>query len=232
MADALHFRCSTNIRAEKLSCLVDLITQSSLASLSPTEVMGDNVCRLPVVVIVNTRDSLDACTSAITNALPNALVAQLHADLSMEDRHLILEGYRFAKNFNLPDAETVEIVGSKKDNDGSDGAGLVVLLVTDACLPFVANGEAPLGAALVIQMDVPMLNLSNSSSDARATYSCRARAAIGDGHKPRPFVSIVASDEVESFDVVTNGIKVEEMPFDFQTIVVGGWWSHKSKVGT
>lgn len=243
MADALHFTCTTKTNNEKLACLAQLVTQTALACLGPQTCVGDGkVCRVPVVVVVNSRDALDACTNAVLQALPNALIARLHADQRVEDREKTLQGYRFAKNFNTdPATSAIQNTNPAGWRDGHDGCGLVLLATTAECLPSVATGEAPLGAALVIQMDVPRRHSNHAApekeaekiNDACAAYKRRVRAAIGDGHRRRPFVTIIASDEVGDYETCTTGMETQgEVPFGLQDIVVGGWRARKSESAT
>ena len=231
MADATHFTCFVAVRGEKLRCLADIVSQTSRsASGASAGKSADGRLRLlGIVVVANTRDAVDGATSAVLAAAPRARVVRMHSDQSADERAAIMEGFRAASSVGLHESTTTTTTDEHDDDDenGGRGRGLVVLLTTDACLPSIATGEAPLHAAALIQLDVPKVanvpNAPTGSTDrAAAAYRRRARAALGAGRE-RPAVSVVAADERRIFEAAARGIEVTEAPFDLHDVVVARW---------
>ena len=93
------------------------------------------------------------------------------------------------------------------------------MLTTDACLPSIATGEAPLHGSALIQLETP--NVANAASDGAGTFRRRVRAALGAANGTD--VSIVAADERRNFEAHSVGIETVEAPFDLHDIVVARW---------
>jgi hypothetical protein len=70
--------------------------------------VAGKVTRVPVVVVTNTRDTVDVVTSAFARVSPDARIARLHADQTAEERTATLAAFRRLKNFNEPDVEEEE----------------------------------------------------------------------------------------------------------------------------
>jgi hypothetical protein len=231
MADATHFACFAAVRGEKLRCLADIVSQTSRsASGASAGMSADGRTRLlPIVVVANTRDAVDAATSAVLAVAPRARVVRLHSDQSADERAATMEGFRAASRLGLdlslkqnaeghPSPKLPKLPNAERVND-SAGAGLVVLLTTDACLPSIATGEAPLHGSALIQLETP--NVANAASDGAGTFRRRVRAALGAANGTD--VSIVAADERRNFEAHSVGIETVEAPFDLHDIVVARW---------
>lgn len=234
MADATHFTCFAAVRGEKLRCLADIVSQTSRsASGASAGMSADGRTRLlPIVVVANTRDAVDAATSAVLAVAPRARVVRLHSDQSADERAATMEGFRAASRLGLdlslknnaeghPSpklASLPKLPNAERVNDPA-GRGLVVLLTTDACLPSIATGEAPLHGAALIQLETP--NVANAASDGAGKFRRRVRAALGAANGTD--VSIVAADERRNFEAHSGGIETVEAPFDLHDIVVARW---------
>ena len=234
MADATHFTCFAAVRGEKLRCLADIVSQTSRsASGASAGMSADGRTRLlPIVVVANTRDAVDAATSAVLAVAPRARVARLHSDQSADERAATMEGFRAASRLGLdlslennaeghPSpklASLPKLPNAERVNDPA-GRGLVVLLTTDACLPSIATGEAPLHGAALIQLETP--NVANAASDGAGKFRRRVRAALGAANGTD--VSIVAADERRNFEAHSLGFETVEAPLDLHDIVVARW---------
>ena len=234
MADATHFACFAAVRGEKLRCLADIVSQTSRsASGASAGMSADGRMRLlPIVVVANTRDAVDAATSAVLAVAPRARVARLHSDQSADERAATMEGFRAASRLGLdlslennaeghPSpklAALPKLPNAERVNDPA-GRGLVVLLATDACLPSIATGEAPLHGAALIQLETP--NVANAASDGAGKFRRRVRAALGAANGTD--VSIVAADERRNFEAHSLGFETVEAPLDLHDIVVARW---------
>ena len=234
MADATHFMCFAAVRGEKLRCLADIVSQTSRsASGASAGMSADGRMRLlPIVVVANTRDAVDAATSAVLAVAPRARVVRLHSDQSADERAATMEGFRAASRLGLdlslennaeghPSpklASLPKLPNAERVNDPA-GRGLVVLLATDACLPSIATGEAPLHGAALIQLETP--NVADAASDGAGTFRRRVRAALGAANGTD--VSIVAADERRNFEAHSLGFETVEAPLDLHDIVVARW---------
>ena len=236
MADATHFTCFAAVRGEKLRCLADIVSQTSRsASGASAGMSADGRTRLlPIVVVANTRDAVDAATSAVLAVAPRARVVRLHSDQSADERAATMEGFRAASrlglNLSLKKNKNAEghpspklpklpkLPNAERVNDPA-GRGLVVLLTTDACLPSIATGEAPLHGAALIQLETP--NVADAASDGAGTFRRRVRAALGAANGTD--VSIVAADERRNFEAHSLGFETVEAPLDLHDIVVARW---------
>lgn len=234
MADATHFMCLAAVRGEKLRCLADIVSQTSrAASGASAGTSADGRRRLlPIVVVANTRDAVDAAMSAVLAVAPRARVARLHSDQSADERAATMEGFRAASSVGLDER-------LRQDAEGV-GDGVAVLFAADACLPSVATGEAPLRGVVLMQLEVPRVSKIGSSEataqalshhksgpsgekaeGAAAAYRRRVRAALG---ADAGFaVSVVSLDERHLFDAASRGFEVEEAPFDLHDVVVARW---------
>ena len=237
MADATHFTCFAAVRGEKLRCLADIVSQTSRsASGASAGMSADGRTRLlPIVVVANTRDAVDAATSAVLAVAPRARVVRLHSDQSADERAATMEGFRAASRLGLdlslknnaeghPSpklASLPKLPNAERVNDPA-GRGLVVLLTTDACLPSIATGEAPLHGAALIQLETPnVADAAAPSRDGAGKFRRRVRAALGAANGTD--VSIVAADERRNFEAHSGGIETVEAPFDLHDIVVARW---------
>ena len=234
MADATHFMCFAAVRGEKLRCLADIVSQTSRsASGASAGMSADGRTRLlPIVVVANTRDAVDAATSAVLAVAPRARVVRLHSDQSADERAATMEGFRAASRLGLdlslennaeghPSpklASLPKLPNAERVNDPA-GRGLVVLLATDACLPSIATGEAPLHGAALIQLETP--NVANAASDGAGKFRRRVRAALGAANGTD--VSIVAADERRNFEAHSSGFETVKAPLDLHDIVVARW---------
>jgi len=231
MADATHFTCLAAVRGNKLRCLADIVFQTSrAASGASAGTSADGKRRLlPIVVVANTRDAVDAAMSAVLAVAPRARVARLHSDQSAVDRKATMEGFRAASSVGLDERQCEDAEGV--------GDGVAVLFATDACLPSIATGEAPLRGVVLIQSEVPRGGDSDATAQAlshqsrglsgekaegaTAAYRRRVRAALG---RDAGFaVSVVSLDERRLFDAASRGFEVEEAPFDLHDVVVARW---------
>ena len=234
MADATHFTCFAAVRGEKLRCLADIVSQTSRsASGASAGMSADGRMRLlPIVVVANTRDAVDAATSAVLAVAPRARVARLHSDQSADERAATMEGFRAASRLGLdlslennaeghpsPKLASLPKLPNAERVNYPAGRGLVVLLATDACLPSIATGEAPLHGAALIQLETP--NVANAASDGAGKFRRRVRAALGAANGTD--VSIVAADERRNFEAHSLGFETVEAPLDLHDIVVARW---------
>lgn len=238
MADATHFTCFAAVRGEKLRCLADIVSQTSRsASGASAGMSADGRTRLlPIVVVANTRDAVDAATSAVLAVAPRARVVRLHSDQSADERAATMEGFRAASRLgldlslekNAPPGhpspklpKLPKLPNAERVNDPA-GRGLVVLLTTDACLPSIATGEAPLHGAALIQLETPnVADAAAPSRDGAGTFRRRVRAALGAANGTD--VSIVAADERRNFEAHSLGFETVEAPLDLHDIVVARW---------
>ncbi|XP_034691562.1 eukaryotic initiation factor 4A isoform X2 [Vitis riparia] len=150
-----HFYVAVDRPQFKMETLVDLL---ELASHRPC---------LPIAVCCSSRDELDAVCSAVSN-LPFISLASLYSDLAEAERALILENFRQAtmryQNVIAQSGEDKEI---KKGEDKSH-----MVVVTDACLPFLASGESSISARVLINYELPT---------KKETYMRRMATCLGAG---------------------------------------------------
>ncbi|CAK7337657.1 unnamed protein product [Dovyalis caffra] len=113
---------------------------------------------LPMVVCCSSRDELDAVCSAVSN-LPCISLAYLYSDLAESDRNVVLEEFRkatvrWSQNVNAAQlgdgsggvCSGVEIGNNDENNNNNNHTKSHMIVVTDACLPLLALGEAPVSA--------------------------------------------------------------------------------------
>lgn len=159
---------------------------------------------LPIAVCCSSRDELDAVCSAVSN-LPFISLASLYSDLAEAERALILENFRQAtmryQNVIAQSGEDKEI---KKGEDKSH-----MVVVTDACLPFLASGESSISARVLINYELPT---------KKETYMRRMATCLGaDGI----VINMVVGGEVVTLKSVeeSSGLTVTEMPMHISEIL-------------
>lgn len=187
-----HFYVAVDRPQFKMETLVDLL---ELASHRPC---------LPIAVCCSSRDELDAVCSAVSN-LPFISLASLYSDLAEAERALILENFRQAtmryQNVIAQSGEDKEI---KKGEDKSH-----MVVVTDACLPFLASGESSISARVLINYELPT---------KKETYMRRMATCLGaDGI----VINMVVGGEVVTLKSMeeSSGLTVAEMPMHISEIL-------------
>ncbi|XP_074354580.1 ATP-dependent RNA helicase eIF4A isoform X2 [Apium graveolens] len=134
-----HFYLAVDRLQFKMETLVDLLG------------MAGRLPCLPMVVCCNSRDELDAISYALSN-LSYLSATPLYSDLAEADRALILEKFRQATiKWNRNDVLQSE---DKNDTENEEQKSRVVV-ATDACLPLISSGEAPVSARVLINYELP-----------------------------------------------------------------------------
>ncbi|XP_057449514.1 ATP-dependent RNA helicase eIF4A [Lotus japonicus] len=190
-----HFYLAVDRLQVKMQTLVDLL-----------DLVGRRSC-LPIVICCSTRDDLDSLFSSLS-ALPFISSSALYSDLAEGERASILDKFRqVTAKWNQ-----INHAGAGNEDD-DDEAGKVdrshMIIVTDACLPFLASGEPPLNGHLLINYELPA---------KKETYGRRLAACLtADGI----VINMVVGGEVVTLKSIeeSTGILMPEMPMQILDIL-------------
>ncbi|KAL8473179.1 hypothetical protein ACS0TY_030126 [Phlomoides rotata] len=135
-----HFYLAVDRLDFKMETLLDLLSTA-----------GRRPC-LPMVVCCSTRDELDAICSNVSNLSSHVSISSLYSDLSEVDRAVVLDNFREATvRWNrLGREEEANGEGGTEDERKSH-----VVVVSDACVPFLGSVESPLCGRMLINYELP-----------------------------------------------------------------------------
>lgn len=160
---------------------------------------------LPIVLCCSSRDELDAVCSAVSN-LAFISLSPLYSDLAEAERALILEKFRqstaeWNQNINIHPEDGLE--------NGNTAHKSCMIVVTDACLPFVASGEAPILARVLINYELP----TKKETYLRRMSTCLAADGI--------VINMVVGGEVVALKGIeeSSGLVIAEMPINISEIL-------------
>uniref|UniRef100_A0A7N0VKW5 Eukaryotic initiation factor 4a n=1 Tax=Kalanchoe fedtschenkoi TaxID=63787 RepID=A0A7N0VKW5_KALFE len=193
-SQARHFYLAVDRLEFKMETLVDLL---GVAGQHPS---------LPMVVCCSSRDELDTVCSAVAN-LPFISLSSLYSDLAEVERSRVLEKFRLAavrwnqKPAALFEDETEVAKSEFKSN---------MIVVTDACLPFLASGEAPILARLLINYELP----SKKETYMRRMATCLAADGI--------VINMVVGGEVVTLNSIeeSSNLLIAEMPINVSCCLI------------
>ncbi|KAL5992796.1 hypothetical protein ACLOJK_013715 [Asimina triloba] len=160
---------------------------------------------LPIVLCCSSRDELDSLWSTVS-ALSFISSKALYSDLAEAERASILEKFRqatleWSQNINVQPREGHETViqGDKSH----------VIVATDACLPFLGSGEAPISARVLINYELP----TRKETYLRRISTCLAADGI--------VINMVVGGEVVNLKAIEEGssLIIEEMPINLAYLV-------------
>ncbi|PKA57085.1 hypothetical protein AXF42_Ash002389 [Apostasia shenzhenica] len=146
-----HYYVAVDRLQFKMETLVDLLGVAGRRSL------------LPLVLCCSSRDELDTVYSAVSN-LNFISCFPLYSDQAEVERASILETFRqstmeWNQSVNIHRHEHIEIANGNQKS--------CMVFVTDACLPFVTSGEAPLAARVLINFELPTKKILHPFSKKR-----------------------------------------------------------------
>ncbi|KAJ6791990.1 ATP-dependent RNA helicase FAL1 [Iris pallida] len=183
-----HFYVAVDRIQFKMETLVDLL---GVAGRRPW---------LPIVLCCTSRDELDALCSQLSN-LSFVSLSSLYSDLAEADRASILEKFRqstakWNQNVNAHPEDCFE--------PGNIDEKSCMLVVTDACLPFVTSGEASLSARILINYELP----TKKETYLRRMSTCLAADGI--------VINMVVGGEVVTLKGIeeSSGLIIAEMPIN------------------
>ncbi|XP_020584424.1 eukaryotic initiation factor 4A-III-A isoform X2 [Phalaenopsis equestris] len=186
-----HFYVAVDRLLFKLDTLVDLLGVTGRRPF------------LPVVLCCNSRDELDAVYAAVSN-LNFISSFPLYSDQAEAERASTLEKFRqstigWNQNANVHSGDGVEPENQKS----------CMIIVTDACLPFVTLGEAPLAARVLINYELP----SKKETYLRRMSTCLAADGI--------VINMVVGGEVVILKGLeeSSGLILAEMPINISEIL-------------
>ncbi|GMY11755.1 eukaryotic initiation factor 4A isoform X1 [Fagus crenata] len=188
-----HFYVAVDRLQFKMETLVDLLG-----------VAGRRHC-LPMVVCCSSRDELDAVCYAVSN-LPYISLASLYSDLAEAERALVLEKFRQATmNWN----QNVITQPGDDSEIGKDEQKSHMVVVTDACLPFLASGESPIFARVLINYELP----TKKETYMRRMATCLAADGI--------IINMVVGGEVVTLKNIeeSSSLVIAEMPINISEIL-------------
>lgn len=181
-----HFYLAVDRLQFKMETLVELL---GMACRRPC---------LPMVVCCSTRDELDAVCSAVSN-LSYVSISPLYSDLSEVDRSLVLDKFRqgtikWNKNATIQCADDEET--------GKEELKSRMIVATDACLPLLAFGEAPVSARVLINYELP----TKKETYMRRMATCLAADGI--------VINMVVGGEVVTLKSIeeSSSLVIAEMP--------------------
>ncbi|ONK55415.1 uncharacterized protein A4U43_UnF3760 [Asparagus officinalis] len=160
---------------------------------------------VPIVLCCSSRDELDAVCSVVSN-LTFISLYPLYSDLAEVDRASILEKFRqstseWSQNINVLPGDCTE--------SGNGDHNCAMIVVTDACLPSVVPGEAPVSAHILINYELPT---------KKETYLRRISTSLApDGI----VINMVVGGEVVTLKGIeeSSGIVIAEMPINISEIL-------------
>lgn len=183
-----HYYVAVDRLQFKMETLVDLL---GVAGRRPS---------LPMVICCSSRDELDAVCASVSN-LSFISLSSLYSDLAECERALVLEKFRHST------AEWSQINNAHPSDDlecGNVAHKSCMIVVTDACLPLVASGEAPLLARILINYELP----TKKETYLRRMSTCLA----ADG----TVINMVVGGEVVALKGLeeSSGLVIAEMPIN------------------
>ncbi|KAL9690364.1 hypothetical protein QQ045_010762 [Rhodiola kirilowii] len=190
---ARHFYLAVDRLEFKMETLVDLL---GVAGQRPS---------LPMVVCCSSRDELDTVCSAVAN-LPFISLASLYSDLVETDRSRVLEKFRQAAlRWNLKPAAQLEDEAEAAESKFKSN----MIVVTDACLPLLASGEAPISARMLINYALP----TKKETYMRRMTTCLAADGI--------VINMVVGGEVVTLNNIeeSTSLLIAEMPINISEIL-------------
>ncbi|XP_038985996.1 eukaryotic initiation factor 4A-7 [Phoenix dactylifera] len=160
---------------------------------------------LPMVICCSSRDELDAVCASVSN-LSFISLSSLYSDLAESERVLVLEKFRQST------AEWSQINNACPGDDlecGNVAHKSWMIVVTDACLPLVASGEAPLLARVLINYELP----TKKETYLRRMSTCLAADGI--------VINMVVGGEVVALKGLeeSSGLVIAEMPINISEIL-------------
>ncbi|CAM8901024.1 unnamed protein product [Rhodiola kirilowii] len=192
-SQARHFYLAVDRLEFKMETLVDLL---GVAGQRPS---------LPMVVCCSSRDELDTVCSAVAN-LPFISLASLYSDLVETDRSRVLEKFRQAAlRWNLKPAAQLEDEAEAAESKFKSN----MIVVTDACLPLLASGEAPISARMLINYALP----TKKETYMRRMTTCLAADGI--------VINMVVGGEVVTLNNIeeSTSLLIAEMPINISEIL-------------
>ncbi|XXG86650.1 hypothetical protein AAC387_Pa11g1506 [Persea americana] len=159
---------------------------------------------LPIALCCSSRDELDAVCSTVSN-LSYISLASLYSDLAEAERILILEKFRRATSEWNQNIEHLE----DGCENGDQGQKSFMIVVTDACLPVVASGEAPIAAHILINYELP----TKKETYLRRISTCLAADGV--------VINMVVGGEVVTLKGIeeSSGLIIAEMPINISEIL-------------
>ncbi|KAF3974863.1 hypothetical protein ACB098_02G164800 [Castanea mollissima] len=188
-----HFYVAVDRLQFKMATLVDLLGVAGRRS------------SLPMVVCCSSRDELDAVCSAVSN-LPYIFLTSLYSDLAEADRALVLDKFRQATmNWN----QNISAQPGEDSEVGKDKQKSHMVVVTDACLPFLACGESAISARVLINYELP----TKKEIYMRRMATCLAADGI--------VINMVVGGEVVTLKSVeeSSSLVIAEMPINISEIL-------------
>ncbi|CAM8903851.1 unnamed protein product [Rhodiola kirilowii] len=199
-SQARHFYLAVDRLEFKMETLVDLL---GVAGQRPS---------LPMVVCCSSRDELDTVCSAVAN-LPFISLASLYSDLVETDRSRVLEKFRQAAlRWNLKPAAQLEDEAEAAESKFKSN----MIVVTDACLPLLASGEAPISARMLINYALPTKKFHDAC--LKETYMRRMTTCLAaDGI----VINMVVGGEVVTLNNIeeSTSLLIAEMPINISEIL-------------
>ncbi|KAK1314941.1 hypothetical protein QJS10_CPA06g02566 [Acorus calamus] len=162
---------------------------------------------LPIVVCCSSRDELDAVCSAVSN-LSFISLSSLYSDLSDSERASVLEKFcRDTTEWNQ--SQSINALPGNDLENGKQEEKSSMIVVTDACLPLVASGEAPISARILINYELP----SKKETYLRRMTTCLAADGI--------VINMVVGGEVVTLKGIEEGmgLVIAEMPINISEIL-------------
>lgn len=160
---------------------------------------------LPMLVCCNSRDQLDAISYALSN-LSYLSATPLYSDLAEADRALVLDKFRQATiKWNR---NAILHSDDKSDTENEEQKSRVVV-ATDACLPLISSGEAPVSARVLINYELP----SKKETYMRRMATCLAADGI--------VINMVVGGEVVTLKGIeeSSSLVIAEMPINIFEIL-------------
>ncbi|WOL18506.1 eukaryotic initiation factor [Canna indica] len=190
---ARHFYVAVDRLQFKMETLVDLL---GVAGRRPS---------LPIVICCSSRDELDALCAAVSN-LSFITLSPLYSDLAENERALILEKFcHCSAEWN----QSSSLFPGDGLESSSEMQKSCMIVVTDACLPLVAAGEAPLSARVLINYELP----TKKETYLRRMSTCLAADGI--------VINMVVGGEVVALKGLeeSSGLIIAEMPINISEIL-------------
>ncbi|URD84845.1 hypothetical protein MUK42_24143 [Musa troglodytarum] len=160
---------------------------------------------LPIVLCCSSRDELDAVCAAVSS-LSSISLSPLHSDLAENERAMVLEKFRHSsaqwnQNTSLFPEDDLE--------SSTEAQKSCMIVVTDACLPLVTAGEAPLLARVLINYELP----TKKETYLRRMSTCLAADGI--------VINMVVGGEVVALKGLeeSSGLIIAEMPINISEIL-------------
>ncbi|KAL5705749.1 RNA helicase [Ranunculus cassubicifolius] len=160
---------------------------------------------LPMVLCCSSRDELDSVCSALSN-LSYISFTSLYSDQAEAERAMVLEKFRQATfEWN----QNVTIHSGNVTEAEIDDCKSCVVVVTDACLPHLTFGEAPILARVLINYEMPT---------KKETYLRRMSASLAaDGI----VINMIVGGEVVTLKNIeeSSALHIAEMPINISEIL-------------